>query len=481
MPSTPFTHRPQTLKQAKKAYRKSGGAVRLSESEKAILERRAVLQERADRIKEREARRKANLKRKEERLQREREARHRMGIPTPPTKERIQVGPSQLHLSGFMYAGEKRKSNDEIEEEEKEAGTRKQEELLVQEQQERPIEPARSPQPLQTFSANANPTWMMPSQVVNANPPKVRDFAPQGNRTSPGGTRPARNPLQAKSANPTIQPKPSAGHQYIYGLQHKASYLQKPQTSPMDQPPLRTPVQATDTRSTVFQKPPLIPLPSKAESIPEDNFDDFFVSNTQIQRELSPPLTPPARPTSHAIPTTRPPTPPMPASPFNLPPANEDTANLLAFLSTQDLDFSLDPTQIRPTAPPNEPDEPKISPAEEEEDEEEEEEGEEEDFPDAELEDIVLEFSLDSPIITSSPSNNAPTTPHEQLLPETDPPAQSDGDGGTRYDSDDAEMQASLQTASKAHEREAQCQEAQRAAEWDAFELSTQDLIELES
>ncbi|KAF6226164.1 hypothetical protein HO133_009030 [Letharia lupina] len=461
MPPTPLTYRPQTLKQAKKAYRKSGATVRLSESEKAMLERRAVLQERADRIKEREARRKANLKRKEERVQREREARHRMGIPTPPPKEGIHVGPSQSHLSEFMYAGVKRKGENEVEEEEKEFDIQKQGGLVVQEQQERAMGPPMSRQPLQTSCANASPLWMIPSQMVNVNSPEVRDFLLQENQPPPKRTSLARNPLQAKSANPMIQQKPLAEDKHISGLQTKAAYLQRPQASPMDQPPLRPPAQATITKSTSFKKPPLIPLPSKPEAIPENCFDDFFVSNTQIQRELSPPPTPPARTTLGAVSIARPPTPP----PRALEPAaaDEDAADLLAFISTQDLDFSGELTQIGPPAPQEEPHD--------------ETEADDEDFPDDELEDIVLEFELES----SVKSSNA-TTPNDQE-PKPDLLTQSDG-SGSHYDSDDAddaELQAGLQLVFRDYEKERQCQEAQRAAECDAFDLSTQDLRELES
>lgn len=461
MSPTLQTYRPQTLKQAKKAYHKSGGTVRLSESEKAVLERRAVLQERADRIKEREAKRKANLKRKEERVQREREARHRMGIATPLAQEGIHVGPSQLHLSGFMYGGVKRKRDDEEEmEEEEKSGIQKEGELAVQEQQELPMKPSSSRQPLQNFSENASPQWILPSQIANAHAPKVRDFALQQNWTSPKRTPELRNPLHSKSANPITQQKPLAGNKNIGGLQTKASNSQTPLALPMDRPPLRPPVQATTTKSTMFKKSTLIPIPPRAEAIPEDCFDDFFVSNTQIQRELSPPPSPPAKSTPIAVSIPQPPT---PAPLFKPPAAYEDTADLLASISTQDLDFLDQLTQIAPPAPQDESEL-------------------DEDFPDDELEDIVLEYKLESPVKTNA------TTPDEQR-PKPDPSTKSDDDeydegGGSHYDSDDpddAEWQAGLQMVLKEYAKEEQCQEAQRAAEWDAFDLSTQDLMELES
>ena len=404
MPPTPLTHRPQTLRQAKKAYRKAGATVRLSESERAVLERRAVLQERADRIKEREARRKANLKRKEERLQREREARHRMGIPTPPAKEGIQVGPSQLHLSSFMYAGVKRKRDDgEEEEEEKEekSGIQKEGEPVVQEQQTSPLEIPPSRQPLQPLPANPTSWRLTPSQIAKLYPPKVRDFAVQENHASP--------------------------------------------------------------------KRPPVPRKLRPFELNATSEDDFFVSNTQIQRELSPPPTPPPRTMPNDVCIARPPTPSPPV--FKPPASNEDTADLLALISTQDLDFTDEPTQRPPPSPHHSP-EP------------------DSDFPDPELEDIVLEFSLESPFLSSNATTTSPEPPH----PSPDRMTRSDDndndrdekdiDGGdSPHDSDSAAEQAALPTGSRDHEKEQQRQEAQfAAAEWeDALGLSTQDLMELES
>lgn len=93
--------RPQTLRQAKRAYAKSSARpAKLSASEIAMAERRAVLQERADRIKEREARRKANLRKKEERREVEREKLMRGGKELE--MRGFRVGGSQLDLGRFL-------------------------------------------------------------------------------------------------------------------------------------------------------------------------------------------------------------------------------------------------------------------------------------------------------------------------------------------------------------------------------------------
>ena len=252
-----------------------------------------------------------------------------------------------------------------------------------------------------------------------------------------------------------IQQRPLLETENMKGLRVKVPYLQMPQ------PPLRPPVQTTVTKPTSLMKPPRIPVPSKPELIAEECLDDFFVTNTQIQRELSPPSTPQAQSPPNTILAARLPT-PLPAPPpaaLKPPTAAQVPADLLAFISTQDLDFSIELTQItRLPAPQGSPD------------------LDDEDFPDDELEDIVLEFSLESPIVES--------TPDEAHNPKPDFLTRSDDGSSSHYDSDDAELQAGLQSVFKDYEKGRQCQqEAPGAiAEWEeAFDLSTQDLMELET
>lgn len=106
MPPQTVSCRPQTSRQARRAYQKAGGAPRLSVVEQRRLERSAELQERAARIKAHNDRAKENKRKKAEKLEREREARKRMGIPEPT---RFKVGSSQLDLGTFVSAGVKRK------------------------------------------------------------------------------------------------------------------------------------------------------------------------------------------------------------------------------------------------------------------------------------------------------------------------------------------------------------------------------------
>lgn len=96
MPQSKTLHRPQTLKQAKKAFKKAGALPRFSDAEIRRLNRAAELQERADREKDKERKRKANLKKREESLAKEREARKKAHLPDV---KQGHVAPSQLQLA----------------------------------------------------------------------------------------------------------------------------------------------------------------------------------------------------------------------------------------------------------------------------------------------------------------------------------------------------------------------------------------------
>jgi len=110
MPTTSTRHPPLTLKQAKKAYQKSGAIRGLSETDLKHLERAALLQERADRIKKREAQKLINRRKRLEKEQKEREARKKMGIPEP---NKVYLSPRQERLSQFVRGGGKSKEQNE--------------------------------------------------------------------------------------------------------------------------------------------------------------------------------------------------------------------------------------------------------------------------------------------------------------------------------------------------------------------------------
>lgn len=246
--------RPQTLKQAKRAYRKSGGTPHLSASELAQAERRAALQERADRIKEREARRKANLKKREEKVAREREKAKRTGRPfVEDNKTRWKIGPSQLSLGGFMGGLQKPSKNAQTE--------AKHEDITMKVQPEGAAVD-------QVKACTSPPNQSLAEAAVH----EQEDF-----------------PLKERYFN----------------------------------------------SSTMQMPPPPIPQ-SKSLLLSDDAFDDCFPSNSQIERELSPPLPKPAPIPSAAT------TPPRPLSVAKTARnyVIEDADDFLASISTQDLDFS---------------------------------------------------------------------------------------------------------------------------------------------
>ncbi|KAL9016116.1 MAG: hypothetical protein Q9185_006527 [Variospora sp. 1 TL-2023] len=102
MPPQTVSFRPQTSRQARRAYQKAGGAPRLSEVELRRLERSAELQDRAARIKAHNDRAKENKRKRAEKM----EARKRQGIAEPA---KIKIGSSQLRLGAFVGAGIKKK------------------------------------------------------------------------------------------------------------------------------------------------------------------------------------------------------------------------------------------------------------------------------------------------------------------------------------------------------------------------------------
>lgn len=98
MPAAPVLHRPQTLKQARAAYRAStNGAV--SEAERKRLDRLVELDRRAWRAKETEKRRAEALKKKAEKDDKERSNVH---LATQRKCDKFGYRSSQMHLGAFF-------------------------------------------------------------------------------------------------------------------------------------------------------------------------------------------------------------------------------------------------------------------------------------------------------------------------------------------------------------------------------------------
>ena len=434
MPPTLY-HRPQTLREAKKAYRKSSATVRLSESELAVIERRAVLQERADRIKEREARRKANIKRRDEKIQREREARQRMGMPSP-VKGGIHVGPSQLHLGDFMAMGVKRKRDDT------QVGPLKVEKGGLVEM------PSKSRQ----VSAMGPPPPRSPLQAVPANPvtsqgPQIKAESikteKENMRESYKYQAPSCTPPPVSSTYSSPKPKSLAktvNHTTLKAHDNSTEGCRRLEF--MGPPPLPNYLQS---KSTAQQRSPVNAPQDNPQDTIDDSWEDFFVSNTQIVRELSPP---PTKTLPTVFSNIQPPSKPPPTLPTV---ANDDTSTLLNLLSTQDLDFSDPPTQI--PAPRTFASQDDTS------------------FLLLQISTQDLDFSTELELTQAIPIP-APRIASSDF----------DDDDLTEEDLGDLALELDMDIQSSRESRESQCQEAQLAAEEsDAFQFSTQDLRELGS
>ena len=345
------SHRPQTLRQAKKAYRKSSATVRLSDSELALIERRAVLQERADRIREREARRKANLKRKEERNQKEREVRQKMNLPSP-TKGGFNVGPSQLHLGDFMAMGGKRKREETLPMHRKVGNSCQMNSESKGYQASPKSQPSRNP--LQEASANTM-TKVEPRNKIEDSEQSEQDIEdPQKVLTKSVPPTHSCNSLQVPSIKPSALPRPLTKFEALKVKGEGKKAIMSEEASPMGPPLLPNPSKTKSAPPTTRQAPSISAPQDDPLNISLVAWDDFFVSNTQIVREIS--LTAfPQTPKSATSAKT-------PSSP-SLPSKNE-TTSLLSHLSTQDLDTSdllTQPFVQSPPAPNTTPTPPKAA------------------------------------------------------------------------------------------------------------------------
>ena len=308
MPAAAVSSRPQTLRQARRAYQKAGAKPRLSEIQIRQLERSAELQERADRIKEREYRRKANLKRKNEKIEREREARTRMGIPSPVKED---VGASQMRLGAFLIVG-------------LEANTRCegiQNQPLLSDCSQKLLEEgppasaqghasARSPlQPRSGNEATRPPSSrttpeakalkpsraMLPSccPIQKSSPPVCEDSEKQPvNAPARSSNHCLAEPLPEQTVLPSkcaqidqISAKaPARRPNGCPTKSHPEQTSQTPKTAQMLPPPLPMARSMSKTTPKRISKPPGS-APLKPQPV-VDEWAAFLVSNTQIEREI---------------------------------------------------------------------------------------------------------------------------------------------------------------------------------------------------
>ncbi|KAL8713244.1 MAG: hypothetical protein Q9220_002765 [cf. Caloplaca sp. 1 TL-2023] len=248
MPQRTVSSRPQTLRQAKKAYQKAGASPRLSAVEQRRLERSAELQERAARIRAHNLRAKENKRKRAERLEKAREARQRMGQPEPTKND---IGPSQLSLGSFVR-------------------TRK---GITDEECKPKVELTHDIKPVEVIQGSP----IYPDLLKAESPMKPVCILPKS-ETSPA----------EKSSTSSLLCPPSP--------LTNAGSLKKifvPSTSLMLPPklPIKRPISYSKPKVTAT------PFKSEANKPLATDWDIFFDSNTQVEREISnhtakPPISP---------------------------------------------------------------------------------------------------------------------------------------------------------------------------------------------
>lgn len=299
MPPATVHHRPQTLKQAKKAYQKAGGVPRISAVEQRRLQRAAELRERAEGIKEKEKTRKANAKKKVEKEEKEREKRKRMGVPEPVNEG--YISPRQVRMG--VYLGKRKRDGEEGE--------------------------------------NMDEIGKTPSKKLDLDSARKRS------------SMTTRNPLGERSTNVVqrsqLQRKTPTKQQAVVSEEDWAALLDS--CSEMEpEEPVQTvkEVLCTEKKSpqdqfshviTGSQSQKITALQLQT-TISEDEWALMLESNSQIERDISTDIDSPAlAPVNSKH---------QPASTSAFQPIIDDAADLLANISTQDI---LDSGEISPVAP----------------------------------------------------------------------------------------------------------------------------------
>ncbi|KAL8688648.1 MAG: hypothetical protein Q9218_005491 [Villophora microphyllina] len=341
MPLQTVSYRPQTSKQAKKAYQKAGASPRISAQEKRRIERTAELEARADRIRIHNLRARENKRKKAERLQREREARQRMGIPEP-VKE--SVGPSQLRLGAFVTAkGRLKKEKDDCD-----FSLSPPEEFFKDEdctdcdtilKLDCPEEPVAAPMRTRT----PPPALPIPTpNLARANTSLTEDAkrksvftTPQTLQVAPTRTLP-KEISERKSLFATSQTSRPAPFETL----SKENVKRKPMPPASLMPPPPRPLPKVLPRQKLSS--PVVTHQIKASGVAltdniEPDWATFFTSNTQVEREISEYQQKPLLP----IPC------PIESYKTSSDPPIAITDDFLAGICTQDLQYSSSP----PTPP----------------------------------------------------------------------------------------------------------------------------------
>ncbi|KAI9821075.1 MAG: hypothetical protein M1827_003809 [Pycnora praestabilis] len=242
MPTPTRQAPPQTLRQAKKAYKKSTTVI--SETERRQIERNAVLKERADSIAKRERQKKTNQQKRESKETKDRETRRKMGIPEPGL---VNLSPRQVRMSQFFGRGPRSKQTGDDKDLEEDDST---DSNIIQE-------------------GHVIVRGLLQEQSDAVRNCQYRQSA----ATCKEG--PAQQQKQSCNEN-IIQADRILLRERSDDCSHTSSSIRHKKSETVTSPPLLPPPVIVRINASWDEQPE-----------PEDNWDDFLASNTQIARELS--------------------------------------------------------------------------------------------------------------------------------------------------------------------------------------------------
>ncbi|KAL9632734.1 MAG: hypothetical protein Q9204_003669 [Flavoplaca sp. TL-2023a] len=294
------SYRPQTSRQAKRAYQKAGAIPRISAVEQRRIDRAVELEDRAARIRLHNVRARENKRKKAEKDEKDREVRKRMGIQEP---SKFKIGPSQLSLGAFVGVGLKHKKSEPVEDEVPEC------------------------------SSPYTPTEDTNTEVISVDCPEIPKATEKPDWVTQGNVVVSSDPLED-----CCDSQPKVDRRTNLPPKEVTSTTTVPSTTLMPPPPPRL-----SSNTKVFRSaPPTYTAPSKpivAAAAIDLDWDMFLDSNTQVAREISyhpakalttfmDQKSPSARIVHHS--TT--------------------SVDLLAGISTQDLQYCSSPLALKPNS-----------------------------------------------------------------------------------------------------------------------------------
>ncbi|KAL8903393.1 MAG: hypothetical protein Q9171_007422 [Xanthocarpia ochracea] len=249
-PQRAVSYRPQTSRQARRAYQRAGATPRITPAEQRRLDRAAELQERAARIRLHNVRARENKRKKAEKEEKDREIRKRMGIQEPA---KFKIGPSQSSLGSFVDVGPKHKQPGSLETE------------------------------IAECSSPCTPTKNTKVEDISMDCPSLSKLSENRDCTKTDATVvPSKPPERCCTSQQTVGPHDSPPSQKV----QSTTMVLSPTLMPPPPPRLSSKTSASKPVPTIC--PHLSePIAAAAVAAPNLDWDTFLDSNTQVEREIS--------------------------------------------------------------------------------------------------------------------------------------------------------------------------------------------------